>query len=160
MKLAAEFSWVVLECTAPLAQRRAGQEYDIGVILMVCLPPPSLCPSTLLQSLTEFPLTLLPKTWQLGPQFEASWLLPASQPGAVGCMCTGRDLQIAGPTRRNPLLWRIRSVAELGRGNQALLAPLSAYSPCLKQSGQRPRVLLGQTSGGWQCPCMCSCVAV
>lgn len=48
---------------------------------MVCLPPPTLHLLALLLSLAEFPPTRLPKKWQLGPQFEAFWLPPASKLG-------------------------------------------------------------------------------
>lgn len=73
-------------------------------------------------------------------------------------MCAlGTIYKQARPTRKNPLLWRIRSVAELGRrGNQAVFAHPLVYPPCLKQSGQRPTCCWERTSGarlgGWPAP--------
>lgn len=114
----------------------------------------SSCSLPTLLILTEFPSTHLPKKWQLGTAVQS--LLASSScflaRPALGYVCSGVTWFINKQDQKgkNPLLWRIRSVAELGkRGNQALFSHPSVHPACLKQSGQRSFMLLGADTWGW-----------
>lgn len=89
-----------------------------------------------LLSLTELPPTRVSEKWQLGhiSKLLGFSLLPSEARLKLCVHWGGMIYKQAGPKRKNPLLWRIRSVAELGRGGNPDLVLPSSSSPHLPEA--------------------------
>lgn len=163
MKLAAECWIFILEYSAPLVQWRPEEEYEIGMVLMVCLPPPSLHLLALFLSLTEFPPTRLPKKWQLRLPFLASPCFLARP--ALGCV----SARVAWFTNKQDQKGKILCCGELlGQWQTWRVEGVRPYSPIFSVPSLSEAIRAGADGAvgnrhlgwGWGPGSACACVRV